>query len=328
MRASFALGLLAFLPLVCSCRSQAPLPQEKATPPQNRTFRKHLPAEKDLGKRALAEVRWLVGLGPRIPGSPARKKAADHIEKTLKAMGYKPKREAFVADEEKIRFENIRCPIPGRTQKVLILGTHYDTKRSLSGSGPTEKRVFHGANDGGSGTGLLLALARDLSRLKRKDRPSLELVFFDGEESLDVEWNEARRALYGSKYFAKKHLHKGHRYGGMVLLDMVGSKKLSIDLDEASTASLVEPLRRAARALRYEKFFFKKKTLVTDDHTPLLEKGLPCLDLIQFEVNPQWHTFDDDLSHISGRSLAIVGRTLWWSLPDLETLLLMPAKKK
>lgn len=328
MRALLALGLLALLPLACSCRSQAPRLQEKAGTPQARAFRRHLPGEKDLGKRALAEVEIVAGYGPRIPGGRARKKAADHIVKTLKAMGYKPKREAFVADREKIRFENIRCPIPGRNQKVLILGTHYDTKRSLATHDPTGKRVFHGANDGGSGTGLLLALARDLSVLKRKDRPSLELVFFDGEESLDVEWNEARRALYGSKQFAKKHLHKGHRYGGMVLLDMVGHKKLSIDLDEASTASLVEPLRQAAKALRYEKFFFQKKTLVTDDHTPLLEKGLPCLDLIQFEVNPQWHTFDDDLSHLSARSLAIVGRTLWWSLPDLETLLLDPVQKK
>ena len=324
------IGAVALLLIPCSCRSQDDSPQvphTPRTPPGAQALHDRLPAEKDLGKRALAEVETIVGFGPRIPGSKARQQAAGHIVKQLTALGFKPRREPFVADEEKIRFENIRCPIPGRSPRVLILGTHYDTKRSLSEVPPPGSRHFQGANDGGSGTGLLLALAKDLASLDKKDRPSLELVFFDGEESLDVAWNSARRALHGSRHFAKKHLAKGHAYGGMILLDMVGSKKLAIDLDEASTATLVPPFRAAARALHYQKFFFQQKTEVVDDHVPLLEKGLPCLDLIQFEKNPEWHTHDDDLEHLSARSLAIVGRTLWWALPRLEKLLLTPAKK-
>lgn len=324
------LGVIVLILLPCACRSQDPapagaLPEERSQ--QARSFHKQLPKEKDLGKRALTEVETVVGFGPRTPGSKARQRTADYIVKRLTAMGLKPKRESFVADAEKIRFENLRCPIPGRNAKILILGTHYDTKRSLAQVADPEDRSFEGANDGGSGTGLLLALAKNLSALPKAQRPSLELVFFDGEESLDVKWNDAKRALYGSRHYAKKHLVKGHKYGGMILLDMVGSKKLAIDLDQASTATLIPPFRAAARSLGYQKYFFQQKTEVDDDHIPLLEKGLPCLDLIQFEKNPQWHTFDDNLSNLSPRSLAIVGRTLWWALPDLEILLLNPAQK-
>ncbi|MEZ5988113.1 MAG: M28 family peptidase [Planctomycetota bacterium] len=327
MTRSPALGLApALLVLAGACRSgpQDPGRGEPRPPVATRpsaeavAFRKATPAEKDLGDRALAWVRKVVALGPRVPGSEARAKAADLVVAELRRLGLEPVREPFTADGERLRFENVRCPIPGRSARVLILATHYDTKRSITRGEDDDGAPFLGANDGGSGVGLLLALAADLARLDEAARPSLELVFFDGEESLDTAWNRAERALFGSREFARKHLVDGHRYGGMVLLDMVGHRRLSIDLDEASTAAMAAPVRAAAAALGYEDHFFRHKTRVEDDHVPLLAKGLPCLDLIQFEDNPEWHTPKDDLAVLAPRSLAIVGRVLWRALPDLE----------
>ncbi|MFQ5504663.1 MAG: M28 family peptidase [Planctomycetota bacterium] len=288
--------------------TQTSTKQERPAPPI-------LPSEKDLGRRARHHVAKLVAFGPRVPGSRARRKAADYIAARLRALGLTPIREAWTDAKERIRFENLRVVFPGRSPKVLLIGTHYDTKWKLGD--PARGRVFTGANDGGSGSGLLLALAEDLVHLGL-ERPSLELVWFDGEESLEVEWNVSR-ALFGSRKFVEMHLVKGHRYGAFVLLDMVGDRDLAIDLDERSTRALAEPIRDAAGKLGYSRCFFQKKTDVEDDHVPFLAAGLPSLDLIQFESNPRWHTYEDRLEFISARSLAIVGRTLLQALPEIET---------
>jgi len=285
-----------------------------------------LPSEKDLGKRAMAHVTKIVGFGPRISGSKQRKRAADYIVARLAALGLKPIREPWTDKAEGIRFENLRVVLPGRTKKRILIGSHYDTKRELDREKPTPDTVFTGANDGGSGAGLMLALAEDLAP-RGLDRPSLEFVWLDGEESLEVEWNRDR-ALFGSREFVRRHIlgddgkPKQNPYAAFILLDMVGDEDLHIDADKASTQSLIPPFRAAAARLGYTSMFFQHDTDVDDDHVPFLDAGVPSLDLIQFEHNERWHTYNDTIEHISPRSLAIVGRVLLAALPELERTLL------
>ena len=278
------------------------------------------PGEKDLGKRAYKHVARLVACGPRTPGSQARANAADYICAHIKALGLQPIREAWNDKKEKLRFENIRVVLPGRSDKTLLVGTHYDTKVELDHEPGEDEQAFTGANDGGSGAGLMLAMLEDLVHLKMH-KPTLEFVWFDGEESLPAKWN-IDRALFGSKHFVKKHLpgkaKGGHDYGAFVLLDMVGHKKLAIDREETSTKALFPPIEAAVAKLGYGKFFFKKDTSVDDDHVPFLNAGLPSIDLIQFEDNDEWHTYKDTMDIVSWRSLAIVGRVLWQALPAIE----------
>lgn len=279
-----------------------------------------IPTEKDLGRRAFEHVRRIVALGPRKPGSAARRRAADLICARLRALGLTPIRESWVDSREKIRFENVRCRMPGRTAKTLILGTHYDTKRELAPERRDGPGPFLGANDGGSGSGLLLAMAEDFAAAGRR-RPTLELVWFDGEESLPTGW-ELSRALYGSREYARRHLVEGHPYGAFVLLDMVGAKQLCVDREANSTETLYAPFEKAVAALRYDKYFFQTQCDVDDDHSPFLEKGVPSIDLIQFDNNPHWHRHSDVLSNMSPRSLAIVGRTVFKALPGIESAFL------
>ena len=276
-----------------------------------------LPSEADLGQRAYEHVERVLAFGPRLPGSPAIRLAADYICARLRALGLTPIREAWNNEQEKLRFENVRVRIPGRSRKTLLIGTHYDTKLELEHPPRKDESPFTGANDGGSGTGLLLALAEELVG-RRLQRPSIELVWFDGEESITPAW-DMDRALFGSREFVRRHLVEGHSYGAFVLLDMVGAKKLAIDRDEASTAEMFPAVEAAVKRLGYERYFFQSTTNVDDDHIPFIEKGLPSIDLIQFEDNPHWHTYGDTIDVLSSKSLGIVGRVVLSALPALET---------
>lgn len=279
-----------------------------------------IPTEKDLSKRAFEHVRRIVALGPRISGSEARERAADLICARLRALGLAPVREAWLCKTEKVRFENVRCYLPGRTQKTLILATHYDTKRELAEERREGPGPFLGANDGGSGAGLLLAMAEDFAAAGRR-RPSLELVWFDGEESFPTGW-DLDRALYGSREYVRRHVTEGHKFGAMVLLDMVGASRLCIDREANSSDGLFPPFERAIAELRYGEFFFQSNCDVDDDHSPFLEKGVPAIDLIQFDNNPHWHRHSDTLGNMAPRSLAIVGRTVFKALPRIEAAFL------
>ena len=60
---------------------------------------------------------------------------------------------------------------------------------------------------------------------------------------------------------------------------------------------------------------------VEDDHLPFVEAGVPSIDIIDLDY-PQWHTAQDDLDHVSARSLQIVGDVVLDALPQIEKLLL------
>jgi Zn-dependent M28 family amino/carboxypeptidase len=264
-------------------------------------------------------VRNLVALGPRHPGSVARQRAADYICARIQALGLAPIREAWHDEAEGLTFENLRVVLPGRSPKTLLLGTHYDTKLELAVPPAPGEGPFVGANDGGSGSGLLLALCEDLV-LRGLERPALELVWLDGEESIPPRW-DAARALFGAREFVRRHLGRDHRYGAFVLLDMVGHRELAIDRETSSTEALFAPFENAARALGHAAHFFGTTTAVDDDHMPFLNAGVPAVDLIQFEHNPEWHTYRDTLAIVSARSLAIVGSVILAALPELEASL-------
>ena len=74
------------------------------------------------------------------------------------------------------------------------------------------------------------------------------------------------------------------------------------------------------KAVGEEKYLFGMETDVDDDRVPFMAEGLPCLNLIQCENNDEWHTSADDMKIISARSLAIVGRVIWRSIPALDRL--------
>jgi hypothetical protein len=172
--------------------------------------------------------------------------------------------------------------------------------------------VFVGANDGASGTALLMALGHDMPGLSV--RYGVDFVFFDGEEftfSLDDPF------FLGSEFFATTYAKEPppYRYRWGVLLDMVGDADLQIYQERHSTwwpdtRPLVQEIWETARRLGVREFIAKRKHEVRDDHLPLHNiAGIPACDIIDFDY-PAWHTRGDTPEQCSALSLAKVGWVL------------------
>ncbi len=277
------------------------------------------------GERALEHVRRLVALGPRPVSSPAHARMREYILAELKKYGLSVRVQEFRAQTplgEKPMF-NIIGEREGTTSEVLILASHYDTKLFSDFS-------FVGANDGGSSTGALLELARVLASRQEKPRYTLWFVFFDGEEAL-VSWSQTD-SKYGSRYLAEtlERENQLSRIKALILLDMIGDKDLDIVRDAYSTRWLQDILWETAQQLGYGRHFTDRETFVDDDHVPFLQKGIPAVDLIDFNygfLNRYWHTAEDTLDKLSARSLKIVGDVVLRALPRIEAALASSDKK-
>src|SRR5918911_556362 len=166
---------------------------------------------------------------------------------------------------------------------------------------------FVGANDGAGGTAELLELARALSHAHRAaDAPPLRFVAFDGEES-PGDGDFYATGDRGSKAYAARHAHE---LRAMVLLDFVANKRLRIPRELGSDRALWARLRAAARRVGSGAAFPRAiQGEILDDHTPFADRGIPAIDLIDFDF-PCWHRACDDLGAVSEHSLGLSGRAV------------------
>jgi glutaminyl-peptide cyclotransferase len=237
--------------------------------------------------RAFAFLERQVRLGPRPAGSAASRTLAAILRAELPSARYQPVPGGL---------RNVVARVPGRNpRRTVVIGAHYDTK---------ELPGFVGANDGASGTAVALELARTVR--PRSVTPSLVFVFFDGEESPGDKTDITRFGLRGSKVAAR--VFRGAE--AMILLDFVGDRELSLPREANSDLALWARLRRAARRVGVADVFPPRSSGgVVDDHLPFLRRGVPSVDLIDFDF-PCWHLTCDDLSAVSARSLDAVGEAL------------------
>jgi Zn-dependent M28 family amino/carboxypeptidase len=136
------------------------------------------------------------------------------------------------------------------------------------------------------------------------------MVFFDGED-YTTNPPSAQDMFLGSKYFAK-HLDvkskQSIRYG--ILLDMIGDKNLAIHQEGLSLRAAPEVVNKVwgtAKSLGCgQQFVCSSKYSISDDHVPLIDAGVKCIDVIDFEYGP-WHTVDDTVDKCSADSLKTVG---------------------
>ncbi len=267
------------------------------------------------GQAAFAHVERLVGFGSRPAGSEALASARRYIVKELKKAGAQVREQPFTAQtpDGPIRMVNVIAELAGRRPEAILVGGHYDTKFFPN-------FTFVGANDGGSSSGLLLELVRSLARRPREF--TYWIVFFDGEEARR-EWS-ATDGIYGSRHLAGSLQRAGRAVPlkAVVVVDMVGDRRLNLKREAASTPWLTDLLWGSARRLGHQAHFLNETLTVEDDHAPFLRAGIPSALLIDFDYEPYWHTPEDTLDKLSPRSLQVVGDVLLDALPALETLLL------
>ena len=272
------------------------------------------------GERAFEHVKQQMDIGPRVPGSPELAKTRDYILASLKSAGLAARTDDFTAltPMGQKKMVNITAEVPGESQDVIIIASHYDSKFY-------KDMRFVGANDPGASVGALLELGRVLGASRQKPKLTYWLVFFDGEEAFCEEWDECSKPgapdnTYGSRHYVSR-LRESNDLGrvrGLILLDMMGSKDLELGRDTMSTRWLQDIVWHTAQELGYGKYFVERPEAVGgDDHEPFLRAGIDSVDLIQLSNYPYWHRADDTLDKVSAQSMKIVGDVVLASLPKI-----------
>ena len=258
------------------------------------------------GDRAFADLEAQVALGPRPAGSAANAKLVHTLAGELKQAGV-----------EDVRIQhplhNVVGVIPGSAPGFVVVGAHHDTKDDIDG--------FVGANDGGSGVAVVLELARSLPN--PMPGPSIAIALFDGEEARGDRDFSADGTRGSEQYLADAaHAADGSpplgQIGAMVLFDMVGDCDLGIPLEAHSDLDLYAHFAAADPSV-----FTGRTFPIDDDHTPFIERGIPALDLIDFDYGPgpppgdYWHTAADTVDHVCPQSLDAVGEAALEALPQI-----------
>jgi glutaminyl-peptide cyclotransferase len=250
------------------------------------------------GQMAYESVVLQVALGPRITGTPQNWKLGEQILAELSANGWVTETQVFTYHNTLVR-NIIGAKGSG---DIVILGAHYDTRRRADQDAQHPDQPVPGADDGGTGVGVLLELSRVLDVAKAGKQ--VRLVFFDAEDNGELDgWDW----LVGSRYYANSLMITPT---AVVVTDMIGDVKQEIYLETNSTSALKNQIWSVADSLGYGQYFIPlAKWNMTDDHTPFLERGWPAVDIIDFDY-PYWHTTQDTPDKISPESLQRVGRTL------------------
>ena len=262
--------------------------------------------------RAFGYLQTQCDFGPRPPGSAAHKQTRDYLISELRKFAIEVIAQDFIYQgaDGPLSLTNI-IAIFGSTEvaqsKKVLLAAHWDTRPFADRDPDPEKRHLPilGANDGASGVAILLELARAF-HAKPPDTQVI-MVLFDGED-----YGKTTDEMFlGSHYFAR-NMDDEWRPDYGVLIDMVGDKNLDIYIERFSRAAAPDVVKKVwglARRLRLDGIYDKVGQGILDDHVPLIEAGIKCIDIIDFNY-PYWHSLEDTPDKCSPESLKTVGRLL------------------
>ncbi len=281
---------------------------------------------------AYAHIAKQVSFGPRVPNTPAHVACGKWLDSMLRQYAdtvYLQTGKVEAYDGTMLSFKNIIASFnPGMKQRIFLCA-HWDT-RHIADQDPDiskQKIPIDGADDGGSGVGVLIEIARALRQQPVKI--GVDLVLFDVEDyGQPDEGVSSKPDTYclGSQYWAKKpHVPRYNaKYG--ILLDMVGAKGAAFPMEGYSQQFAPWLVRRVwnnAAQLGYSNYFhFKDSRRPTiDDHYYISKiAGFPVIDIINIDLNSQkmfgkyWHTHDDNLSVIDKNTLKAVGQTVLFTV--------------
>lgn len=281
----------------------------------------HVPLVNFSADSAYSFIQKQVDFGPRVPNTKAHEAAGNWLSDKLKGFGFhvieqKANLKAF--DGTMLNAKNIFAQYnPDKKERILLLA-HWDCRPWADKDPDPNKRSMpvDGANDGASGVGVLLEIARQLS-LNPIDK-GVDILFVDaedwGSDGDDESW------ALGTKYFAENLPVKGYSPQYAVLLDMVGGKEALFCREyfsERSAPRLAENIWQTAASSGYGNFFLNRLGgAIFDDHVQLIKAGIPAIDIIEYHpdnengFNPNWHTTSDNMDGISQKTLEAVGNTL------------------
>lgn len=278
-----------------------------------------------------------VTFGPRVPNTPAHVQTGNYLAAKLKQFGCEVIEQNFVAttwDGKKLNARNIIGSINPRAAKRILLASHWDSRphADQDTDEADKSKPVPAANDGASGVGVLLELARTIQQSQQKPTVGIDIVFFDAEDwgngekaANDFEKESGNQFDYigfclGSRYWSK-NLHKpGYSAYFGILLDMVGAKGATFAKEGMSmqfAPTVVNNVWQTASRAGYSQYFIDTAGgQITDDHVaPNTIAKIPMIDIIHTNIGtggffPGWHTAEDTMSYIDRGTLKAVGQTL------------------
>ena len=250
--------------------------------------------------------------GPRNPGSNGHTVCLDYLEYELRKYTGRVYLQPFTHYDKRLKttfyMDNIIADFGEGDSPKIILCAHWDTRpRSDMDPDPANRhKPILGANDGASGVGVLLEMARLFSEIPPP--VPVQIILFDGEDYGRV--GENWDYLLGSKHFAKTANPADYRYA--VLLDLIGDEDLEIKREYNSykyCRDLQDKVWRIAEEVGSFQFSERMTHPIIDDHLSLIEIGIPAIDIIDLEFE-YWHTQGDTPEHCRRESLKAVGKVL------------------
>lgn len=326
----FIILITGFLTII-SCKEEPKNTEKK--PVQNTKPRVVVPAFN--ADSAFNYVKTQVDFGPRVPNSDAHKACGNYYVKSFTDMGLKVYEQKFTAtayDGNILSSKNVIAAINPKAQKRILLAAHWDSRPFADQDEENQKQPIDGANDGASGVGILMEIARTIQQSTIKPTVGIDIILFDAEDYGEPTFykgdHKAESWCLGSQYWAKnKHIENYHAFYG-ILLDMVGSKDATFYQEQGSlyfAKSVVNKVWAKGNSLGYNKHFINQEcSAITDDHYFVNTlTSIPMIDIIHYNHGNErqffgnyWHTHDDNISVIDKETLKAVGHTLLEVLYD------------
>ena len=268
---------------------------------------------------AYAYVGKQVAFGPRVPGSQAHRLCGDWLSAKLKGFGAEVTEQTAdltAFDGTRIPMRNIFARINPEAEKRILLLAHWDCRPWADHDPNPENRTqpVDGANDGASGTGVLLELARIFA--DSHTSTGIDILLCDaedwGEESNDESW------ALGARHFASNPPVNGYMPSAAILLDMVGASDATFMREyfsQLANPALADEIWSIAKSLGFGEMFVNRMgSAVNDDHVELIKAGIPTIDIIDYREGSGffsgWHTTADNMDCISKETLGAVGSVI------------------
>ena len=311
--------LYSFILLIfasCGCK-------EKKPPIQQQT-QKPLPQLPEFNAdSAYSFVKTQVDFGPRVPNTKAHINCGDYLISKMKSWCDTVIVQSGIVtafDNTRLNFRNIIGSFNPQSKRRILFFAHWDTRPWSDQDTVNTDKPSLGADDGGSGVGVLMELARVLKN--NKPDMGIDFIFFDAEDWGREGGGPGAEDTYalGTQYWVKNPHVINYNADFGILLDMVGAANAQFrreGLSRTKAAFVVDRVWQVAQRLGYSSYFlYEDGGWVTDDHVYVNRKNIPSIDIINSVMGtksgfvPHWHTHRDNMDVIDRNTLKAVGQTL------------------
>lgn len=268
---------------------------------------------------AYSYVEKQVAFGPRVPNTKAHVDCKNYLVAKLQQFTdtvIVQTGQVMTYDNRKLNIFNIIGRLYPKAETRVMLFSHWDSRSVADQDTERKNEPILGANDGASGVGILLEMARIIH--EKNPGIGVDIMFFDAEDQGEATGQYQDSYCLGTQYWAKNQPIPFYKPQYGILLDMVGGKNAKFYREGGSAGFVLEKVWGRAAQLGYADYFVNsERSAIIDDHYYVINMtGIPCIDIIQYEEGSNsrfpyyWHTHKDDMSAVDKNTLKVVGQTL------------------